>query len=165
VIDGRTFVLDDGREVRLAAIEVLPLPQPQEPGAASGGTAARDALATLLASTEVVLRQAELQKADRYGRLVAFASTARDGVERSVQGDLIAAGLARVAARVGNRAVLRNSSPEKAPRGAPSLAFGPVRIMTCSTPVTPPLCWPREAVLRWSRGRWFRCAKAGPRFT
>lgn len=37
------------------------------------------------------------------GRIVGFASTVRDGVERSVQGNLIAAGLARVAARVGNR--------------------------------------------------------------
>jgi endonuclease YncB( thermonuclease family) len=103
VIDGRTFVLDDGREVRLAAIEVLPLPPPSEPSAASVGLAPRDALATLLASTEVVLRQAEPQRTDRYGRVVAFASTAREGVERSVQGDLIAAGLTRVAARVGNR--------------------------------------------------------------
>ena len=103
VIDGRTFMLDDGREVRLAAIEVLQLPQPQEPGAASGGAAARDALAILLAGTEVVLRQAEPQKSDRYGRVVAFVSTARDGVERSVQAHLIAAGLARVAARVGSR--------------------------------------------------------------
>ncbi len=102
LIDGRTFVLDDGREVRLAAIEV-PLPLPQESGAAPGGAAARDALATLLAGTEVVLRQAELQKADRYGRVVAYAFTARDGVERSVQADLIAAGFARVAAQVGSR--------------------------------------------------------------
>ena len=92
-------MLDDGREVRLAAIEVLPLPLPQEPGAAVVGAAAGDALA----GTEVVLRQTELQKTDRYSRVVAFVSTVRDGVERSVQGNLIAAGLAQVAARVGNR--------------------------------------------------------------
>jgi hypothetical protein len=30
VIDGRTFVLGDGREVRLAALEVPPLPPPQD---------------------------------------------------------------------------------------------------------------------------------------
>jgi len=30
IIDGRSFVLDDGREVRLAAIEVPPLPLSQE---------------------------------------------------------------------------------------------------------------------------------------
>jgi endonuclease YncB( thermonuclease family) len=61
VIDGRTFVLNDGREVRLAAIEIPALPLPQDSGAASGGAAARDALASLLAGTEVVLRQTELQ--------------------------------------------------------------------------------------------------------
>ncbi|MGO9573527.1 MAG: thermonuclease family protein, partial [Terriglobales bacterium] len=161
VIDGRTFVLNDGREVRLAAIEVPALPLPQESGAAVAGAAARDALASLLAGTEVVLRQTELQKTDRYGRVVGFASTVRDGVERSVQGNLIAAGLARVAIA----AAPRNSSPAKARRGAPSLAFGLVRIMTCSTPITPPPCWPREAFLRWSRVGWIRCAKAEPRFT
>jgi endonuclease YncB( thermonuclease family) len=54
VIDGRTFVLDDERKVRLAAIEVPPLSSPQEPGTAPGGTAARDALAALLAGAEIV---------------------------------------------------------------------------------------------------------------
>jgi len=70
VIDGRTFVLNDGREVRLAAIEVPALPLPQESGAAVAGAAVRDALAALLGGTEVVLRQTELQKTDRYGRVV-----------------------------------------------------------------------------------------------
>jgi hypothetical protein len=41
IVDGRSFVLDDGREVRLAAIEVPPLPLPQESGPAPGGVAAR----------------------------------------------------------------------------------------------------------------------------
>ncbi len=104
VIDGRTFVLDDGREVRLAAIEVPPLPLPEESGAAPGGVAARDALVSVLTGAEVVLRRAEPQKADRYGRVVAYAVAARDGAERLVQADLIAVGAARVAARVGNRA-------------------------------------------------------------
>lgn len=102
-IDGRTFVLDDGREVRLAAIEVPPLPLPQESGAAPGGAAAKDALVSLFTGAEVVLRQAEPQKTDRYGRVVAYAFAARDGVERSVQAELIAAGAARVGARVANR--------------------------------------------------------------
>jgi endonuclease YncB( thermonuclease family) len=101
-IDGRTFALDDGSEVRLAAIEVPPLPQ--ESGAAPGGAAARDALAALLAGAELVLKQAEPQKTDRYGRVLAYALAARDGVERSVQADLLAAGFARVAARAGSRA-------------------------------------------------------------
>ncbi len=102
VIDGRTFVLDDGREVRLAAIEVPPLPAPQETDAAPGGMAAKDGLAALLAGAEIVLRRAEIPT-DRYGRIVAYAATPRDG-GRSVEADLIAAGLARVGTRVGNRA-------------------------------------------------------------
>lgn len=101
LIDGRTFVLDDGSEVRLAAIEVPPLP-PQADGA-PGGAAAKDALAGLLAGGAIVLRQAQPQKTDRYGRLAAYAFAARDGAERSVQADLIAAGFARVAAWVGSR--------------------------------------------------------------
>jgi endonuclease YncB( thermonuclease family) len=103
-IDGRTFVFDDGREIRLAAIEVPPLPAPQESGAAPGGAAARDALAALLAGTEIVLKQAEAPITDRYGRVLAYAFAARDGVERLVQADLLAVGLARVAARAGSRA-------------------------------------------------------------
>ena len=104
VIDGRSFMLDDGREVRLAAIEVPPLPLPQEPDPAPGGTAARDALDVLLMGALVTLKQAEPQKTDRYGRLVAYAFTGHGGGERLVQADLVAAGYARVAARVGNRA-------------------------------------------------------------
>jgi endonuclease YncB( thermonuclease family) len=99
-IDGRTFALDDGREIRLAGIEVPPLPQ--DSSAAPGGTEARDALAALLAAGEVVLKRAEIPS-DRYGRVVAFAFVTRDGVERFVQAEQIAAGQARVAARVGSR--------------------------------------------------------------
>ena len=80
VIDGRTFVLNGGREVRLAAIEVLPLPLPQETDAAPGGAAARDALAALLGN-----------------------GAAADG-EHLVQADLLAAGQARVAAHVTSHA-------------------------------------------------------------
>jgi endonuclease YncB( thermonuclease family) len=104
VVDGRTFVLDDGREVRLAAIEVPPLPLPQESNPAPGGAAASDALAALLAGAQVTVRQSEPQKTDRYGRLVAYVSAVRDGVEHSAQADLVASGLARVGARVGSRA-------------------------------------------------------------
>jgi endonuclease YncB( thermonuclease family) len=101
-IDGRTFVLDDGREVRLAAIEVPALPEGF--GAAPGGAAARDRLAALLAGGEIVLKQAEPQKTDRYGRTVAYAIVTRDSIEYSVQAELLTAGLARVAPRAGSRA-------------------------------------------------------------
>jgi endonuclease YncB( thermonuclease family) len=103
VVDGRTFLLDDGREIRLAGIEVPALAEPQEKNLAPGGNEAKDALAAQLAGAHITLEQAEPQKADRYGRLLAFVRATRDGVDRSVQAELVAAGHARVAARVGPR--------------------------------------------------------------
>lgn len=102
VVDGRTFVLDDGSEVRLAAIESPPLAA--DPAGAPGGAAAKDGLAAILAGSEIVLRAAEPLKTDRYGRIVAYAFVTRDGSERLVQAELLAAGLARVSPRAGGRA-------------------------------------------------------------
>jgi len=100
VIDANTFTLDDGREVRLAAIEVPPLAA----GAAPGGAAAKAALDdALIGDDAVVLRGADVA-ADRYGRLVAYVSAVRDGEEVFAQGEMLAAGFARVADRVGGRA-------------------------------------------------------------
>jgi endonuclease YncB( thermonuclease family) len=101
IVDGRTFVLDDGREVRLAAIEVPPLPQ--QSGAAPGGADAKAALDALVGGDDVVLRRAE-DGSDRYGRLVGYAYAVRDGDEIFAQGELLAAGFARVGNRVGSRA-------------------------------------------------------------
>jgi len=101
VIDGRSFVFDDGREVRLAGVEA-PLPLPSDSGAAPGGAAAAAALGALAGGDEVVLRRAEALS-DRYGRVVAYAYTLRDGDTLFVQGELIAAGFARVGDRVGSR--------------------------------------------------------------
>jgi endonuclease YncB( thermonuclease family) len=98
VIDGRTFVLDDDRAVRLAAIEVPALPEGDT--GAPGGAAARDALAALLAGGDVIVRRADVAS-DRYGRLFGFASILRGGGEQPAQDDLLAHGFARVAARVG----------------------------------------------------------------
>src|SRR5580704_14077462 len=98
VIDGRTFALDDGREVRLAAIEVPPL----EAGAAPGADA-RAALDALIGGDDIVLRRADMAT-DRYGRVVAYAYAVRDGEELFAQGELIAAGFARVGDHVGSRA-------------------------------------------------------------
>jgi endonuclease YncB( thermonuclease family) len=103
LIDGRTFAIADGREVRLAAIEVPPLAADQASGAAPSA-AARDALAAELEGRELSLRQAEPQTTDRYGRIVAYAFVTDGGGERSVQADLLAAGVARVAASAGRRA-------------------------------------------------------------
>jgi endonuclease YncB( thermonuclease family) len=104
VLDGRTFALEDGREIPLAGIEVPPLPEPQEKSPAPGGTAARDALTALLSGAQITLKQADAQKTDRYGRITAYAFARRDGADHAVQADLVAAGQARVAARVGSRA-------------------------------------------------------------
>jgi hypothetical protein len=58
ILDGRTFMLEDGREVRLAAIEVAPLAGPQD-RAGPAGRAAAAALGALAAGDQVVLRRAE----------------------------------------------------------------------------------------------------------
>jgi endonuclease YncB( thermonuclease family) len=119
VIDGRTFALDDGREVRLAAIEVPQLPLPGETDAAPGGAPAKDALAALLSDKAVVLKRAEAQTNDRYGRIVAYVFTAADDGMRLAQAQLLAAGFARVAARVGSRTcAVELLSRERAARAA-----------------------------------------------
>jgi endonuclease YncB( thermonuclease family) len=104
VVDGRTFLLGDGREIRLAAIEVPALAESQDGSSAvPGAPDAKDALAALLAGAQITLKQADAQKTDRYGRLVAYVYAARDGVDRYVQSELVAAGFARVGTHVGNR--------------------------------------------------------------
>jgi endonuclease YncB( thermonuclease family) len=100
VLDGRTLVLDDGREVRLAAIEVAP---PSEPA----GAAAKTALEALIAGQPIELRAAGAEppvETDRYGRLFGHVFVAKDRTDRWAAAELIARGHARVAARVGERA-------------------------------------------------------------
>jgi endonuclease YncB( thermonuclease family) len=87
VRDGRTLALADGRELRLAAIEVT--------------DDSRAALQRLVAGRTLRLEKLGPEH-DRYGRLVAFAFA---GVaEQSVQQALLAQGAARVSARVGDKA-------------------------------------------------------------
>jgi endonuclease YncB( thermonuclease family) len=102
VLDGRTFLLEDGCEVRLAAIEVPPLSPPEGPSATAGGTASKDALAGLLAGVQVALRRAEFPS-DRYGRIMAYAVAVRGDSQSLVQAGLISEGFARMADRVGSR--------------------------------------------------------------
>jgi endonuclease YncB( thermonuclease family) len=113
VIDARTFTLDDGREVRLAAVEVPPVAS----GAAPGGTAAKAALDALIGGDDIVLRRADIAT-DRYGRIVAYAFAVRDGEELFAQGELIASGFARVGDHVGSRAcaleLLKNENAARA---------------------------------------------------
>lgn len=85
VRDGRTLLLSDGRELRLAAVEPAP-----------GG---RDALQRLAAGKAL---RVEAASRDRYGRLTGFAYAGEDA--RSLQAALLEAGQARVAAPAGDRA-------------------------------------------------------------
>jgi endonuclease YncB( thermonuclease family) len=112
IIDGRTFALEDGREVRLPAIEIPPPPDPSPtagaaPAAADSapagpdpGEAAADALKSLLAGRPVSLRASKLVT-DRYGRIVADALATRDGYPGSAQKTLLSQGLARLSALPG----------------------------------------------------------------
>lgn len=93
VRSGHTFVLADGREVRLAHIEA-PLP-PLHLAAGSAwlpAEEARQALSRLLAGQHIALRAAE-QARDRYGRLLRHAYL-DDG--RLLQAVLLHAGHARL---------------------------------------------------------------------
>jgi endonuclease YncB( thermonuclease family) len=110
ILDGRTFVLDDGREVRLAAIEVPSLAGDRAEHPA--GRAAAEALGALAAGDQVVLRRAE-SGSDRYGRMLAYAYTLRDGDEF-----LLHEGFARVGGRIANSCAGDLLGPEKAAREA-----------------------------------------------
>jgi len=118
VTDGRTFVLDDGREARLPAVEIPALPPaPAQPDAESAASAAADppppppsdpdaaaavALRDLLAGHHVALRASKLVT-DRYGRILADALATRDGYPGSAQKILLSQGLAFLSARPDER--------------------------------------------------------------
>ena len=121
VTDGRTFVLDDSREVRLPTVEIptlaIPTPAPADsppstpatpslatdpptPPPADPDAAAATALRALLAGRHVALRASKLVT-DRYGRILADALATREGYPASAQKTLLSQGLARLAARPG----------------------------------------------------------------
>ena len=82
VSDGRTLVLADGREVRLAAIE-------------TPGAWARDALPALLTGHPITFSPLS-PRPDRYGRIAARAFVVENGVPRPLETELVAKGLAFV---------------------------------------------------------------------
>jgi endonuclease YncB( thermonuclease family) len=102
IIDGRSFTLDDGREIRLAAIEVPFPPRSGESGTAAGASA-RAALASILADQTVELRQS-VATPDRYGRMLAFAYLKQEGAQQSAAHEMLGRGFARVSTHVGDRA-------------------------------------------------------------
>jgi len=156
IVDGRTFVLDDGREVPLAAIEVA--------RRVTGRWAAADALSALAGGDQVSLRSAEIAS-DRYGRLVTYAYTMRDGDELFVEGELIANGFARVGDRVGRGCAGELFGREKAAREARlGLWADPYYdVLNVETPVG--MYRRSEADSRWSKARFRPYAKAAPRST
>jgi endonuclease YncB( thermonuclease family) len=107
VIDGRSLALEDGREVRLAGIEVPLPPQGADPPTAAAvaavALASRRALGELVANAEIVLRRLG-EPHDRYGRIEAHVFITRNGSEISLQRAMLGAGHARVAARLPDRA-------------------------------------------------------------
>jgi endonuclease YncB( thermonuclease family) len=95
VVDGRTFVLGDGREARLAALEAPPV-TPADPNEehAAAGLAAKATLEAILLRQTVILKAAG-PGFDRYGRLVAQAFVGRD-TENWVQYEILTKGYALV---------------------------------------------------------------------
>jgi endonuclease YncB( thermonuclease family) len=98
-IDGRTLKLADGREVRLAGIEVPPVTD-GGPGAESAA-----ALAALVAGKDIVLKHLN-PSTDRYGRVVAWGFRRAAAGEELVAALLVRKGHARVAIPPGERACM-----------------------------------------------------------
>ncbi len=112
VVDGRSFLLADGREVRLAAIETpLAVPGDEDEARVQAALAAKTALETLLLRREVNLFVSG-SGPDRYGRLVAYVFVRTPSGEALVQHELVATGHALVspgAAAATCRIYLRNA--------------------------------------------------------
>ena len=89
VTDGRSVRLADGREVKLAGIDV-PL------AASMAARTSRTALENLVLGKEIALTAAS-DATDRYGRIAAFAFV--NGSETPVQYNLLTLGQARVSAK------------------------------------------------------------------
>lgn len=94
VIDGRSFVFTDGREVRLAAIETpLLVPDDEDEVHVAAARAAKTALETLALHHNIVLRVLNTNP-DRYGRLVAHAFSRTSLDQSLLQRELLVAGQA-----------------------------------------------------------------------
>ena len=93
-LDGRTLKLDDGREVRLAGIEVPPAAE------AGAGGASAAALLALVAEKDLILKHLAAAT-DRYGRVIAWAFPHGDGGAPSIAETLVRQGQARVAIHPG----------------------------------------------------------------
>jgi endonuclease YncB( thermonuclease family) len=105
VLDGRTLTLVDGREIRLAGIEI-PLGE--------AGLAAMDALRGLVADLAVALKGPS--STDRYGRLVVYPFVLREGSEQGVVPALLAGGYGLVRPSPETACTAENFVAERAAR-------------------------------------------------
>lgn len=108
IIDGRTLRFDDGREVRLAAIEL--------PASASDRQRAAAALAALLSDQVVSLRSTD-DAPDRYGRQNALVYRS-DSSETPVQTALLEQGAAMMSPVIDATCLPQLSAAENAARQA-----------------------------------------------
>lgn len=127
IVDGRDFILGNGRTVHLSAIAVPLPPKPGDLHAAPGGNAAQATLSGFVAGAQIVLRQANFTL-DRYGRTVAYAETSREASRHSVEAEMVSAGYARVADDVGSKAcanelLRREDAARRARLGLWALAY------------------------------------------
>ncbi|MGB8484638.1 MAG: thermonuclease family protein, partial [Xanthobacteraceae bacterium] len=97
------LVLADGRTVRLATIEVPPMPRQGDPAPQSAAETARAndvTLTRLVAGNHIALAPLG---SDRHGRVLARAYLARNETWQSIEVDLVAAGQAFVSPYAGNQ--------------------------------------------------------------
>lgn len=124
IIDGRSFVLADGREVRLAGIEtVLPVPGDEDDTRVAAAMAARAALEALLLDREIDVSVTGAG-ADRYGRLMAYVFARAPLGEVLVQRELVAAGHALVSPAPASPCRLTLQSAEREARARGSGLWG-----------------------------------------
>jgi micrococcal nuclease len=119
IIDGRGFLLEDGREVRLAGIEVpLLLASTKDGSGQAAAHAAGAALERLLAGAQLTFKRLGAES-DRYGRLLVQVFVERGGGGQVwLQQELVAQGHARVTARLDSNCAKELLSAERTARAA-----------------------------------------------
>jgi endonuclease YncB( thermonuclease family) len=140
VVDGRTFVLADGRKVRLDGIEIPPqasptgpTPPPASDESPDPAVAAAAALDALIVGHEVVLKHVK-PATDRYGRLLADAFVAPENLDDagSIAKILVAQGVALIAARPGGAVCMAElRAAERAAQAAKLGLWGDPRYFPC----------------------------------
>jgi len=112
-IDGDTVLLDDGREVRLAAVAAPKTPLGADPRAWPLDAGARAALDAALSGRTVELRLSG-RSPDRYGRLRGFLTEIGAADQAGVATDLLARGFLRWAADNSDCAATLRAAEERA---------------------------------------------------